>query len=221
MATIDIAATISNTVRTQQDTRIGGTTYQTAMNGVGTESVMPSTYLYVSLSNVVVKNFLNNDESFFSFDFSSLPAGTINSASIFLTAAGDQGGPYDGPSPAYFVPYNWGSTIDATDYIAASAVNSMPKYSTMTFSRAAIGTTYSSSATSSFLTDIASGSVIKLALVLKSAVDVGLSGGSPTRDDEIIYNYNYATTAYRPKITVNYTPSAPTGPTYNLIVRPM
>jgi hypothetical protein len=214
MATINFTPTQGRSVRNQDNTG----TYQTVANGTGTKSVQGTTYLTLSMNNTVVKNYINSDEAFMSFDFSSLPAGTINSASFFLTTGGEQGGVYDGPSQAYFIPYDWGATIGTEDYITGSAVASVTKYSTMTLTRAAIGTTYSSSATSNFLTDIANRSVMKLAVVLKTTVDVGTSGGSPIREDEIFYNYNFANASQRPKITVDYTPSS--GVSYNLIVSP-
>jgi hypothetical protein len=217
MATIDIAATTIARVRVQ-----GLTGYQSIANGTGTRSLIDgASFFGVSMNNTVGEDFTNSDESFLSFDFSTLPAGTINSASIIVTGYFDQGGTWDGATETYFIPYDFGAGIDTTDYVSGSSANSLTKYATIP---AKVGVeyqvAYSSSATSSFLTAMASRGTIKLLMISQSTIGYGLSGGYNNRADELYYGYNYSNVSYRPKITVNYTPSAPAGPTYNLIVSP-
>jgi hypothetical protein len=221
MATIDIAGVQSRGLVCQNPSNGTASTYQIVANGgVGTakgQSTGP--YFNITFSNNLPGTYdISSYEVAISFDFSSIPAGTINSASIFLTATGyGNGGNYDGPSPVYFIPYDWGANISNASYIAGSAVNSITKYSTMTLTRAPDKTVYSSSATPSFLTAIANRSLTKLAAVLKTTVDVGTSNITPIQEDEIIYSVENSSASLRPKITVDYTPD----PVYNLIVAPM
>jgi hypothetical protein len=229
MATVDIVGVHGGRTNSRQYTQTSATPFLVAANGTGEKFSASADYLGneliigVGFTNDYYKNYATSTEPFMYFDFSSLPAGTINSASLSITYRDNNGfGSNSTPRYIYFYLYDWGAGVDPSDYVAGSLASTYTLLSSIYISTGypPLGTQYSGSF---LLSEISKRTTTKLAVISGTTIKIG-TGGVVSGDDlhyDQYYNRTATNVSYRPKITVNYTPSAPTGPTYNLIVRPM
>lgn len=187
--------------------------------GTGSKSVFTSNdRFYTGMTNQQTKNAVDSQESFLSFDFSTLPSGTINSASISLTVVGNSTFFNDYNANVNIFAYDWGATIDTTDYIAASATSGLTLYAIISAPLDSGPTTYTSAVSSQLISEIQNRRLTKMAIVSDSTINYTRVGGN--RSFRQFGSPTYATTAYRPVITISLTESV-TQPIYNLIVSPL
>jgi hypothetical protein len=214
MATVDIVGVVGGRINSRQDTRTSATPFLVAANGTGEKfSASADGFgieltMNVGLTNDYYKNYASSTESFMYFDFSSLPAGTINSASLNITYSDNQAiGTSPAPRYIYFYLYDWGASVDPSDYVAGSSASTNTLLSTVYISTGlpSSGTQYSGSF---LLSEISKRTTTKLAVVSGTTINVGSGGAVTGLHYDAYYSRTATNVSYRPKITVNYTPSA-------------
>jgi len=215
MATINIVGNVFGRTNSRRGVVAGESIdarYLAAANGTGerysaSQSISGGILLHTAFSSQVYKDYITSVESFMSFDFSSVPAGTINSATLKITYYSNNGFVNQRSRYIYFYLYDWGASVDTSDYIAGSSASSNTLLSTVWIytQYPTAGTQWTGGFSSS---EVSKRTITKLALVSGTIIMAGTApyGGTDGHYD-VFSDQSDGNVSYRPTITIDYTPA--------------